>query len=66
MNMKRRTKKPVYIIKGEAIDQETIIRQRPIIEDYVRTDMKKFFKKTNMVWEVNEKENYNFRIEFYA
>jgi len=66
MNMKRKTKRPVYIIKGEALDQETVIRQRPLIEDYVRTDLKKYFRKTNATWEMNTKGNFDFRIEFYA
>lgn len=65
MSMKRKTRKSIYTVSGTAIDQETIIRQRSIIEDYVRVDMKKSFKKTSLSWDMNDKGNFNFRIDFY-
>lgn len=66
MSTKHRSKRPVYTIKGEALDQETIIRQRPIIEDYVRENSGKHFRKTFVKWDMNDKGNFNFSIEFYA
>lgn len=64
--MKQRSRKPVYVVSGVAIDQETIIRQRPQIEDYVRVDFKKKFRKTNVKWNMNDDGHFDFRIEFYA
>ena len=66
MSTKRWNKKPFYIIEGEALDQETIIRIRPQIEQYVRDDLKKHFKKTNITWDMNSKGNFNFKLEFYG
>lgn len=65
MNTKHK-RRPVTVINGEAIDQETIIRQRPLIEDYVRHDMKVKFRKTKVFWDMNNKGYFNFSIEFYA
>lgn len=66
MNTKRKTKKPVYVIRGVAIDQEAIIRQRPMIEDYVRESMHKKFRKTSVNWDMNKEGNFDFTVEFYA
>jgi hypothetical protein len=66
MNTKRKNKRPIYTITGEAIDQETIIRQRPMIEDFVRENTKKHFRKTSVKWNMNSKGNFNFTVEFYA
>lgn len=66
MSTKRWNKRPFYFIEGEAIDQEAIIRVRPQIEQYVRYDLKKNFKKTNVTWDMNDKGNFNFKIEFYG
>lgn len=66
MSTKRWTKKPVYTITGEAIDQETVIRQRPLIEDYVRENSGKKFRKTSIKWNMNDIGNFDFKIEFYA
>lgn len=66
MSTKRKTKKPMYVIRGEAIDQEAIIRQRPLIEDYVREDMHKKFRKTSVSWDMNKNGNFDFVVEFYA
>lgn len=57
-------KKPVYTVSGEAMDQETIIRQRPLIEDYVRENVKSF-RKTKVVWSMNEKGFFDFSVLFY-
>jgi hypothetical protein len=64
--MKRQNKKPFYIIEGEALDQDVIMRQRSRIEAYVREDLRKRFRKTNVVWNANDKGTYDFRIEFYG
>jgi hypothetical protein len=64
--MKQRNKKTVYVVKGIALDQQTIDRQRPQIEDYVREDLKKKFRKTSVSWEVNKDKTLDFVIEFYG
>jgi len=66
MSMKQRNKKTVYVVKGIALDQQTIDRQRPQIEDYVREDLKKKFRKTSVSWEVNKDKTLDFVIEFYG
>ena len=66
MNTKRRSRRPVHVINGTAIDQETIIRQRSYIEDYVRENSGKQFRKTNVKWNMNNQGNFYFTIEFYA
>jgi hypothetical protein len=58
--------KRVYQVKGDAIDQETIIRLRPKMEDYVREDLSKTFKKTDLKWNMNEKGFFTFTLNFYA
>lgn len=62
----KRNRRPVLVITGEAIDQETIIRQRPQIEDYVRENMKTKFRKTKVFWDMNKKGYFDFSVEFYA
>jgi hypothetical protein len=54
------------VINGTAIDQETIIRQRSCIEDYVRENSGKQFRKTNVKWNMNDQGHFDFTIEFYA
>lgn len=66
MNTKRKNKRPVYTITGIAIDQETVVRQRPQIEDYVRENSGKHFRKTSVRWNMNKAGNFDFTIEFYA
>lgn len=65
MSTKFRKKRPVYTVRGTALDQETIIRQRSLIEDYVKTDMKKTFRKTSVTWNMNKDGNFDFSIDFY-
>ena len=65
MNTKYRKKRPVYTVRGTALDQETIIRQRSMIEDYVKHDMKKKFRKTSVSWNMNDSGNFDFSIDFY-
>ena len=65
--MKRsRHKKKVYAVTGEAMDQETIIRLRPQMEDYVKTDLNKNFSKTKLEWNMNNNSNFTFTLQFYA
>ena len=66
MSMKRKSKKPVYVVRGTAIDQEAIIRQRPLIEDHVRNEMRKRFRKTSVFWDMNKDGTFDFSVEFYA
>ena len=66
MSTKRKNKKPVYVVRGTAIDQEAIIRQRPLIEDYVKTDMHRRFRKTSVFWDMNKNGTFDFSVEFYA
>lgn len=66
MSTKRKGKKPVYVVRGVAFDQETVIRQRPLIEDYVRVDIGKKFRKTSVSWDMNKEGNFDFSVEFYA
>jgi hypothetical protein len=63
-NKKRR--RPVAVVNGEALDQEVIIRQRPLIEDYIRESGKVKFRKTKVFWSMNKKGNFDFTVEFYA
>ena len=55
----------VYVVTGEAKDQETIIRQRPQYEDFARSIGKRF-KKTKLVWNMNKKGNFDFKLDFYG
>lgn len=63
MGKKRGT---VYVLRGEAKDQETIIRQRSWYEDHVRENMGKVFSNTKMVWNMTKKGTFEFRLDFYA
>lgn len=66
-NVKNRTKKIVHSVDGEALDQETIIRLRPIIQDYVKNDLNVYFKYSKLIWNKNkENDNFNFIINFYG
>lgn len=56
----------VYILRGEAKDQETIIRQRSWYEDYVRENMHKDFARTDLRWDMNKNGNFTFSLHFYA
>lgn len=59
--------RPVHKITGEAIDQETIVRLRPKMEDYVKVDLGKSFRKTDLKWNMNNDNNhFTFTLNFYA
>lgn len=57
-----------YMIHGEAVDAETVIRQRPEMESYVRENIMTF-DRTELFW--NLKDVYNpdspfvFQIHFF-
>lgn len=64
--MSQTTKKPtVFVLRGEAKDQETIIRQRSWYEDELRA-MGKVFSKTKLYWQMNKKGNFSFQLDCYA
>jgi hypothetical protein len=54
----------VYVLTGEAKDQETIIRQRKWYEDEVAKFRE--FASTKLIWNMNKKGNFAFQIFFYA
>jgi archaellum biogenesis ATPase FlaH len=65
--MKKNRKSIIHSVKGEALDQETVIRLRSKIENYIRDDMQVTFKYTKVIWNKNEhNDNFNFIINFYA
>ena len=57
--------KVVYSFTGEAKDQETIVRQRPMYEDYVRERNNVNFSSSKIFWNMNKVGNFNFKMEFY-
>lgn len=54
-----------FPVTGTAIDQETIIRLRPQIENFFKDDLKKEFKKTNLEWNMNKDGHFWFTLYFY-
>jgi hypothetical protein len=65
-NYKNRPTKQVYEVKGESLDQETIVRLRPQIEDYVKVDLNKKFRRTELHWDMRPNTHFDFTIKFYA
>jgi len=65
-NNKRGGRRPVYTIRGTTLDEETIIRQRSYIEDYVRENSGKKFRKTSLFWSIDKDGVSSFSIEFYG
>lgn len=57
--------KSSYHISGEALDQETIIRLRPQIEDYVKEEFFDF-SSTELYWKLNDKGNFDYEIHFFV
>ncbi len=57
-------RKPIYVLTGESRDQETIISQKPWMEDQVRKE-KGDFSNTTLLWSYNEKGNFDFKIKFW-
>lgn len=52
-----------YVLTGEAVDQETIIRQRSWYEDEVKK-MGIEFSKTQLKWNIKNNGNFSFKLEF--
>jgi hypothetical protein len=57
--------KPVYIVSGEALDQETVIRLKPKIEDFVENTLCKQFSRSTTLWNLNSKGHFDFKIKFW-
>jgi len=61
--VKKSQEDAVYSVTGEAKDQETIVRQRQAIEEYVR-ESGEDFSRTELFWNLNEDGNFDFEIKF--
>ncbi len=57
-------KSPYYVLDGEAIDQEAIIKLRPLIEEEV---VKEFgdFDYTTLYWNMLENGTFWYKLEFF-
>jgi hypothetical protein len=64
--MRHSKAKSVYQVSGEAKDQETILRLRAKMEDYVKTDLGKNFSTTSLRWDMMENQNFSFTLDFYV
>jgi hypothetical protein len=64
--MRHSKAKSVYQVSGEAKDQETILRLRAKMEDYVKTDLGKNFSTTSLRWNMMENQNFSFTLDFYV
>ena len=56
--------KPMYVVSGEAVDQEKIIELLPQIEDYVRENHGDFDSRT-INWNMNKKNHFDYIIKFW-
>ena len=63
--MSQTSKKVVHTLRGEAKDQETIIRQRSWYEDVLR-DEGLIFNKTKLFWNRSKKGTFTFQLDCYA
>jgi hypothetical protein len=54
-----------YVLTGEALDQETIVKQRSWYEDHVREHITDF-KETKLRWNMRKNGNFSFKLEFYG
>lgn len=57
--------KPIYVVSGEAVDQEKIIELMPQIEDYVREHHGEFSSRT-INWNMNKNNHFDYIIKFWA
>jgi hypothetical protein len=57
-------REPDYIIDGEAKDQETIIRQRSHIEEFVKDTISPF-SRSMLYWNMTEKGTFEFELHFW-
>jgi hypothetical protein len=55
---------PDHIIDGEAKDQETIIRQRQHIEDFVTENISEFTR-SKLYWNMTESGTFQFELHFW-
>ena len=55
----------VYVASGKSRDQETIISQRPWMEDFVRENITDF-STTKLFWNMSGDELFDFKLEFYS
>ena len=56
--------KPDHIVDGEAKDQETILRQRKTIEQYIEDTMGPV-DRTKLYWNMTEKGSFEFALHFW-
>jgi len=55
-----------YVVEGEAVDQETVVRLRPKIEQYMRDEEGLDFDMTDLYWEFDEgKSLFRYEIHFF-
>lgn len=66
MRQKSTDSKIKYVLRGEAKDQETIVRLRPWCEDHVRERKGIKFDETKLTWNMNDKGNFNFKLVFHG
>ena len=64
--MKQKSNRPVYVVTGEVLDKETLVRLRPYMEDHVREGMKRKFETTKLYSAMNSKKQFDFKLEFYG
>lgn len=64
--MRHSKAKSVYQVSGEAKDQETILRLRAKMEDYVKTDLGKKFSTTSLRWDMMENQHFSFTLDFHV
>ena len=57
-------REPDHIIDGEAKDQETIIRQRSHIEEFI-TDTMGPFSKSKLYWDMTNRGTFHFELHFW-
>jgi hypothetical protein len=55
---------PDHIVDGEAKDQETILRQRPSIEEYIAETMGNV-ERTKLYWNMTDKGTFEFELHFW-
>lgn len=55
---------PDHIVDGEAKDQETILRQRPTIEEYI-ADTIGPIERTKLYWNMTDRGTFEFALHFW-
>jgi hypothetical protein len=55
---------PDHIVDGVAKDQETILRQRPTIEEYIADTMQPV-ERTKLYWNMTDKGTFEFALHFW-